>query len=213
MTSITALKHSFNYFSKARRTTGANEAMNLTPDEVRDLVVTTRREVVSLSGYSDAEYEDPPAMRRSVARVLDELDPDHTLINSGATASGIGACYAIAQRRGFITTGIVSMQAKIKKVAWSPYVDFLLFVTDSSWGGSVAGTRTQSPTSEAMVTSSQVLVAIGGGDIARDELLAAEDLGKRTRIIAADLNYQLARKNAIRTGAPLPSDFGGAVRL
>ncbi len=60
-----------------------------------------------------------------------------------------------------------------------------------------------------MVESSDVLVAIGGGDVARDEMIAAQRLGKTVEFIPADLNHRQAVDKARRESLPAPTDFGG----
>jgi len=62
-----------------------------------------------------------------------------------------------------------------------------------------------------MVESSDVMVAIGGGDVTRDELTAAKELGKEVRFIPADMNHQKAIDTARRKGTPEPTDFRGPV--
>ncbi len=89
-------------------------------------------------------------------------------------------------------------------------MDHVFYVEDATWGGFVAGTKELSPTSKAMVENSDVIVAIGGGEIARDELLSAKRLGKKIRFIPADMNHQKARDSARKKKLPEPSDFRGA---
>jgi len=83
-------------------------------------------------------------------------------------------------------------------------------VKDETWGGFLSGGTELSPTSRAMVENSDVLVAIGGGDVVRDELLAAKRLGKSVRFIPADMNHAAARKKAADKGQPAPADFRGS---
>jgi hypothetical protein len=61
-----------------------------------------------------------------------------------------------------------------------------------------------------MVRSSAALVGICGGEIARDELLAARRAGKPVTFLPADMNHQLAREKASRKGQSEPREFGGA---
>ncbi len=168
------------------------------------------RRVLSFLGYSDSGYENPAAMLAHAERVLDEFDPRATLVNIGATPGGIGAVYELAQRRGFMTTGIVSTQARQTSVALSPFVEVVFFVADASWGGLLPGSSRLSPTSQAIVDHSDVIVAIGGGAVARDELDAARRAGKTARFIAAEMNHQRALAAAARKGLPPPSEFRGA---
>ena len=86
----------------------------------------------------------------------------------------------------------------------------MFFVKDASWGGFVKGTESLSPTSAAMVEVSDRLVAIGGGEVTRDELVAAKRAGKDVHFIAADMNHAIARERALKRGQPVPTDFRGA---
>jgi hypothetical protein len=181
-----------------------------TPDEVRSFFESKGMKVLTFLGYSGTGYEDEAAMLEHAARVLDENDPRTTIVNLGGTAEGVGAVYEAAKQRGFSTTGIVSTQAKETHAAISPYVDVVFYVKDATWGGFVAGTEELSPTSAAMVESSDEIVAIGGGEIARDELIAAKRSGKRVRFIPADMNHELAREKARQQSRSAPTDFRGA---
>jgi hypothetical protein len=132
------------------------------------------------------------------------------MINIGGTAAGIGQIYALAKGKGFETLGIVSSLARQEQATLSPCVDTVFFVKDSSWGGELPQGKGLSPTSSAIVRSSDALVGIGGGEVARDELLAARRAGKPVTFIPADMNHQLAREKARRKGQPQPTEFGGA---
>ena len=68
-------------------------------------------------GYSNLGYEDPEAMIRIAKHILSELNPEQTIVNIGATRSGIGAVYEIANQMGFTTTGIVSIRAREKELS------------------------------------------------------------------------------------------------
>jgi hypothetical protein len=85
----------------------------------------------------------------------------------------------------------------------------VFYVKDASWGGILAGTDTLSPTSTAMVESSDQFVAIGGGEVSRDEALAGERAGKRVRFFPADMNHKIALERAARRKEPAPKDFSG----
>jgi hypothetical protein len=181
-----------------------------TPAEIRAHFDGQRRTVLTFLGYSGAEYQSKAEMLAHAARVLDRHDPAKTVVNIGATAEGIGAVYEMAKRQGFPTAGVVSTQARDHRVALSPCVDTVFYVRDDSWGGFRPGTEVLSPTSTAMVESSDVLVAIGGGEIARDELIAARRAGKRVEFVPADMSHRIARERALQRGQPEPADFRGA---
>lgn len=183
---------------------------NASIDDIRAFFKSQKKEVITFVGYSGAEYEDKMAMLEKAGLILDEFDASKTIVNIGATAEGIGAVYELAKRKGFVTTGIVSSQAKKYNAALSPCVDYVFYVEDDSWGGFLKGCDRLSPTSDAMVENSDVLIGIGGGEVGRDELLAAKHSGKEVRFIPADMNHQKAREKAQKKGLPAPTSFGGA---
>jgi hypothetical protein len=166
--------------------------------------------VVTFSGYSGSGYEDEAAMLERARALLAEYDPESTIVNIGATVDGIGAVYEVASGMGFETTGIVSSQAREAQATFSPFADRVYVIPDELWGGRVEGTDRLSPTSEAMVDVSDVFLSIGGGEVTRDELLAARAQGKEVRFFAADLNHQRALDRAERRGEEPPTDFRGA---
>ena len=182
----------------------------VTPAEVRAFFESKGMKVLTFLGYSGAGYENEAAMLEQANRILARFDPKNTIVNIGATAEGIGGVYKLAKQRGFVTSGIVSTQARENNVPLSPCVDTVFFVRDETWGGVLPGTDKLSPTSTAMVEGSDVLVAIGGGEVARDELVAAKRAGKRVEFIPADMNHQIARDKARKKGEPPPTDFRGA---
>ncbi len=180
------------------------------PEEIRTFFEDKKMRVLTFLGYSAADYEDKTAMLEHAAQILDKFDPRTTIVNIGATAEGIGAVYEAAKRKGFLTAGIVSTQAKKSEVALSPCVDIVFFVKDAIWGGFISGTQRLSPTSQAIVENSDLIIAIGGGEVARDELIAARQSGTHVQFIPADMNHQIARDKALRKARPTPTDFRGA---
>jgi hypothetical protein len=180
-----------------------------TPEEIRAFFTGKGMRVLTFLGYSGAEYENKAMMLEQAARILDQFDPKKTVVNIGATPEGIGAVYEAAKRKGFLTTGIVSTQAKKSNATLSPCVDIVFYIRDSTWGGFLPGTEELSPTSKAMVENSDVLVAIGGGEVARDELIAAMQAGKRVQFIPADMHHLIAREKALKNAQPVPTDFRG----
>jgi len=180
------------------------------PSEIRTFFQARQMKVLSFFGYSGAGYEDEARMLSEATKVLDQADPRDTLVNIGATLEGIGAVYDIAKRKGFTTTGIVSTEARDNQVPLARCVDYVFFVKDGSWGGFLPGTTQLSPTSAAMVENSDVLVAIGGGEVARDELRVAKQAGKAVQFIPADMNHAAAIEKAKKKGQPVPTEFRGA---
>ncbi|MFM7170315.1 MAG: hypothetical protein ACKOYH_05610 [Cyanobium sp.] len=183
---------------------GPKELRDTTPTSIQQMLPRQGKEVLTFMGYSGVGYESPQAMKRQALDVLVGKDPRQTVINIGATAEGIGAVYELAKQRGFTTIGIVSSLAREQKASLSSCVDIVYFVKDSSWGGKNPSTHQLSPTSTAIVDNSDVFVAIGGGDVARDEVLAARQAGKPVLFFPADMNHQIAREKARKAGISPP---------
>ena len=178
--------------------------------QIKDFVRDRGKSVLTLIGYSAAEYEDGEAMKRHVTETLAGYDPAKTLVNIGATAPGIGAAYEIAKSKGFATIGIVSTQARDNDVELAACVDDVFYVADDTWGGFLEDGKRLSPTSTALVECSSAIVAIGGGEIGRDEMIAARRAGKSVTFIPADMNHAIARAKAAKKGQPEPQNFSGA---
>ena len=66
------------------------------------------------------------------------------------------------------------------------------------------------PREAAMVESGASFVAIGGGEVTRDEMLAARQAGKPVTFIPADMNHKIARQRAQKRGEAEPTDFRGS---
>lgn len=179
-------------------------------DEIRHFFAAQGKTVITFLGYSGAGYEDPDAMLRAAKSVLERHDPATSLVNIGVTPDGIGQVYPLAKSMGFTTTGVVSTQAQKYEASVSDSVDFGFYVEDETWGGFLDGSKELSPTSLAMIENSDIVVAIGGGEVARDELTAARRLGKQVSYVAAEMNHQIAIEKARKKDLPEPTDFRGA---
>jgi len=158
----------------------------MTPDQARAFFARQRKTALTFLGYS-AGYEDETAMLQKVREILSEYSPETTLVNIGATRGGIGAAYPLAKSLGFTTTGIVSTQALDYPEEISKMVDYVCFIADEQWGGKLPDSDQLSPTSEAMITCSDILVGIGGNDVGRDELLAGKEQGKPVYFYPAEI--------------------------
>jgi hypothetical protein len=180
------------------------------PDEVKQFFEQRGKVVLTFVGYSGAGYEDEEAMLRKAREVLSVHSPKKTIVNIGATPPGIGAVYELARKLGFETTGIVSSQARKYEAGVSPHVDKVFYIADETWGGFKANSQELNPTSAVLVLCSDVVVGIGGGEVARDELIASKRAGKAVKFIPADMNHKTAIDKAIRKGLPVPTDFQGA---
>ena len=166
-----------------------------------------RARVLTFLGFSDAGYENPSQVRETLLTELGRFDPADTLVCGGATEDGIGMVYPLAQRLGFRTAGIVSSLAGREGVRISPACAAVFMVDDDRWGGRQADGRL-SPTSQAMVQASDLMISIGGGEIARDELEEGRRLGRTVRFHAADMDHARAAAKAVKAGKPPPTTFG-----
>jgi hypothetical protein len=189
---------------------GPRAVREATLESIKTFIRKKQMTVLTFAGYSGAGYENPQAMMDHATRVLEGQDPKKTLINIGATSVGIGAVYEIAKQNGFTTMGIVSILARDQRVTLSKCVDYVFYVKDSTWGGRVSGANYLATTSKALVESSASFVAIGGGDVTRDEMLAARQAGKPVTFIPADMNHKIARERAQKRNEPQPTDFRGS---
>lgn len=202
--------------------------LGATPDQMAQVLAVFRREVnatdarsavqgvraqgyprvLTFTGFSSTGYEDNEALCEAIHEELDKFSPDDTLVCAGGTAEGIGAVYPVALKRGFRTAGIVSAQVRADGVKFSNECEVVFVVDDASWGGKQENGKL-SPTSRAMVDACDVIVGIGGGAIARDELEEARAKGKDVRFHFAAMNHQLAREKALKAGKAPPTDFDG----
>ena len=182
----------------------------MTPEETRAFFAKQGKTVLTLFGYSGTGYENETEMLQTVREILSGYDPETTIINIGGTKSGIGASYPLAKSLGFTTTGIASSEAIDYPEEISSAVDYVLFVADKYWGGKLPGSDQLSPTSDAMVACSDIMVGIGGGDISRDEMVVGKEQGKPVYFYPAEVRHAWAIRRAERLGLPSPDSFWGA---
>lgn len=187
-------------------------AETATLEEIKAYYHQKGKKVVDFLGYSAAEYQDKRRMLEIAHQVLSQYDPKNTVVLIGGTTQGIGAIYPDAEASGFDTEGIVSELAK-KYGGLSPSCHHTFYVHDQSWGGFKSGTTELNPTSEAIVSVSDKVVGIGGGEVGRDELLASLSEGKDVSFFPADMNHEIAIQKALKAGASQPTDFSGAADL
>jgi len=181
----------------------------MTPAETLSFFKTLGKKVITFFGYS-VDYESEEFMLAIAKDVLSEYSPEKFLVNIGATSGGIGAVYPLAKALGFKTTGIVSSVAAKHMEYISKDVDHVCFVADTQWGGKLPDSNELSPTSKAMVACSDILTAIGGGEVSRDELLAAREQGKPIHFYPAEISHRYLIQHAKKTGMSFPESFWGA---
>ena len=183
---------------------------SMTPAEAIAFFQRQGKTIVTFYGYS-VKYNDEEGMLKIVREVLSNYRPEKTLVNIGATMGGMGTAYPLIKSLGFTTAGIVSTEALENPEYISPAVDHICFIKDKQWGGNLPNSNELSPTSQAMVACSDVLIAIGGNDIARDELLAGKAQGKPIQYFPAEMDHAAAVRRAKYLGEPMPESFMGSV--
>jgi len=183
---------------------------SMTPEEAIAFFQRQGKTVLTFFGYS-VKYNDEEGMFKIVRDVLSHYRPEKTLVNIGATKGGIGTAYPLIKSLGFVTAGILSTEALAYPESISDAVDHVCFIKDKQWGGKLPNSNEVSPTSKAMVACSDFLVAIGGNDIARDELLEGKAQGKPIQYFPAEMNHEAAIRRAKYLGVPLPESFMGSV--
>jgi len=183
--------------------------LEMTPIETLSYFKTLGKKVITFFGYS-VDYENEEFMLAIAKGVLSEYSPEKFLVNIGATSGGIGAVYPLAKALGFKTTGIVSSVAAKHMEYISKDVDHVCFVADTQWGGKLPDSNELSPTSKAMVACSHILVAIGGGEVSRDELLAGREQGKPIHFYPAEISHEYWIQRARKQDSSTPGSFWGA---
>jgi hypothetical protein len=192
------------------RLRGKNKVLGwkMTPEQALAFFSSQRKTVLTFLGYSTG-YENKDHMLQVVRVILSGHSPETTLINIGATKGGIGAAYPLAKSLGFVTTGIVSTKALAGGTEISEAVDYICFIADEQWGGKLPGSDELSPTSKAMVDCSDVMFGVGGGEISRDEMVAAQEKGKPAYFYPAEVSHAEAIQRAEKMGLPHPDSFWG----
>jgi hypothetical protein len=183
---------------------------NMTPEDAISFFNNQGKIILTFFGYM-AGYENEDEMLRIVRNVLSEYSPETTLVNDGVTKWGLGQMYPLAKSLGYTTTGIVSKLILENPSDISESVDHICFMDDTQWGGNLPNSDELSPTSKAMVDCSDILVAIGGNDICRDELLAGSKQGKPIHYYPADVKHEWAIRRAKKMGLPPPESYLGSV--
>lgn len=189
---------------------GKNQVVGwkMTPSEAHTFFSTQGKTVLTLLGFSVA-YESVDALVQTVREILSGYSPEKTLVNIGGTIGGIGAAYPLAKSLRFTTTGIVSTKALDDSAQISEAVDYVCFIADQQWGGRLPDSDGLSPTSKAIVTCSDVMIAIGGGIISREEMVAGKQQGKPVFFFPAEVNHAWAIQRAKEAGLPYPKTFWG----
>jgi len=181
----------------------------MSPSETRVFFKALGKTVVTYFGYS-AVYENEGEMVAILKKTFAEYSPTTTVINFGVTQGGLGVLYPIAKSMGFTTTGIVSTLALEYPDSISRDVDYICFIKDTQWGGNLPNLDELSPTSQAMVTCSDILIGIGGGKICRDEMLYGKELRKPIQFYPAEIHHEWWAQRMKKMGLPPPKSFWGA---
>ncbi len=169
-----------------------------TPAQIAAEFKDSGKKVITFIGYSGAKYENEAAMLDIARNELGKLKAKDWIVNIGVTPDGIGQVYCVASKLGFETRGIVSELAK-DYLDTVECVDRYYLVSDTTWGGRQPDGN-MSPTSEAMVSVSDRVIGIGGGDVGYDELVESMNRHKDVHLYSAEMNHAKAlKKNPAQT--------------
>jgi hypothetical protein len=128
------------------------------------------------TGYADVDTA-VQAWTADLQREIATHGAENLIVVSGATSDGIGdIADSVAKAHGVDTLGIVSEEAR--QFGVSPYVDDVVFVPDPGQTWSTIAPDGQS----YMVSAAAIYYGYGGGEIARDELMEAQQRGIPTVI-------------------------------
>jgi len=185
---------------------------SMLPEEAVAFIRSRGKQVLTFLGYSGSGYEDEMGMLKIARGVLVGFEPGRTLVNMGVTSVGVGAIYSLAKSMKFETSGVVTTVALEYPEDVSNSVDHICFIKDKQWGGYLPGSGELSPTSRAMVDCSDILVAIGGNEVTRDELMEGRKLGTLIRYFPAEMNHEAALRRARHRGLPPPESFFGSMK-
>lgn len=208
---MSAFRHFLNRIKIRLRGRYQIVGWTMTPEEVISYFKDQKMIVLTFFGYSGYQYDEEQEAIRIAREVLSGHSPQSTLVNIGVTSEGAGIFYPVAKSMGFRTTGIVSTRVLNHPQRVSTSVDSICIVVDTQWGGNLPDSNELSPTSQAMVACSDILVAIGGGKISRDELIVAKRLGKPIQYFPAAMDRAWAIARAKSKGIPPPESFDGEV--
>lgn len=164
--------------------------------------------IITFVGYSGKGYERENLLLVRARQQLKNYSPRHTIVNIGVTPDGIGKVYELAKSMGFETSGIVSKKA-LPYLDGVKDVDRIFLVEDESWGG-YDENKNLNPTSLAMVSVSDIMIGIGGGDVGYAELKEAINQKVPVQFFRAEMNKAKARAKAKKKGKPAPTTFYGA---
>lgn len=187
------------------------ELITAEPEEIREFFKNSGKQVLTFVGYSGAGYENMNEMVQLASEILDEYDPATTIVNIGATACGIGTVYHVAKAKGFQTTGIASTKILKEHQRIAEECDKAFFVKDVSYGGYIHKTKTLYPTSQVIVDNTDIMVALGGGDVSAAEFEFCKNLFKKTIFHPLECNHKKRIARAKKGGEHFPKTFASPV--
>jgi hypothetical protein len=211
------LTHAFAEVKELSMSLPHRKVYKASHQEVISIFKKSNKQVVTFIGFSSKGYELQEKVSQKIFHILSDLTnkfgKENIIVNVGGTSDGIGIVYDIAKSLNLRTSGIVSTLALKYPESISNNADTVYTIEDQTWGGFDDATKTLSPTSLAMVYSSNYVVAIGGDKIGYDELSTALSKKIPALVYAADMNHEKAINKAKKNNQPTPSEFKGLVEI
>lgn len=154
------------------------------------------RTLWSFVGYwTNISSDSATREEKFVRSVLADASPDRVVVSADGVQGGLDVVYKVARELNFSTIGIIASSRVESFNGTPPYVtDEIFVVNDERWGGFENTSATMhhdisyeiSPTSDAIVSLSSLLVGLGGPLGATQEMRAAID--RSTPVRAFDVN-------------------------
>lgn len=154
------------------------------------------RTLWSFVGYwSNISSDSATREEKFVRKVLADASPERVVVSADGVQGGLDAVYNVARELNFSTIGIIASSRVESFNGTPPYVaDEIFVVNDEQWGGFENTSATMhhdisyeiSPTSDAIVSLSSLVVGLGGPEGATQEMRAAID--RSTPVRAFDVN-------------------------
>ncbi len=152
------------------------------PADVRAYFQAKKAKVVTFFGYSGAGYEDEGGDAVAGARQAPRLRSRDNAREHRGDGRRDWRRLSGGQGAGLLDHGDRLEPGEAGAGRPGPLLDVVFYVTDTTWGGFAdAKARRLSPTSQAMIENSDVLVAIGGGEVSRDEIQRRPEPGQGHR--------------------------------
>jgi hypothetical protein len=184
------------------------------PATIAKYLRSRHKRIITFAGFGELGYQDPSIVG-AVARGVFLSHERASLLVVASTLlrtsgqDGVAAVYPIAAQHQIESVGVhpsIALQFS-QTHRPSPHASKTFIVSDRSWGG-VLQNGSPSPTLTVLLSISDLLVVIGGGKHASQELAAFLRADKAVLYVPAEMNHDAAREWTARARVDI-GDFKG----